>query len=268
MTKKTVLMLAATPPDHPRLSLAEEHDQIKDLLQAARRRDAFALELRAATEWDDFRDEILDKNPAVVHFSGHGAGAKGLVLKDPHGKSRLASTDDLTGLFKQEENEIECVLLNACMSLEQAVEIVKYVPYVIGMKEEIGDAAAVDFARGFYRAYFADKSVGTSFKWGCAEIRAESLKDEHRRHVGTSKPVEALPEDLKPVLLVRPDVFVACHEEIDIPVQQELFKDLRELEVVGDWLCRKNDRIPGGRALSYGAARNILVALTNKWRQE
>jgi hypothetical protein len=267
MNKKTVLMLAATPPDHPKLSLAEEYDQIKDLLERARSRDAFALELRAAAEWDDFPREILDKNPSIVHFSGHGAGAKGVLLRDDSAKSRLATTDELTELFKPEENEIECVLLNACMSLEQATEIVKYVPYVIGMKQEIGDAAAVDFARGFYLAYFAGQSVGASFKWGCAEIRAESLRDDLRRHVGAAKPAAALPEDLKPTLLIRPDVFVACHEEIDIPVQQE-FKRVKELEVVGDWLCRNDDRIPGGRTLSFGVARNVLVALTNKWCQE
>jgi len=271
MNKKTVLMLAATPPDHPKLNLAREHDQIKDVLERGQNENAFSVELRASAKWDDFPREILNKNPSVVHFSGHGAGAKGLLLGHDSTTSRLATTDELTELFTTEENQIECVLLNACLSIAQAVEIVKYVPYVIGMKQEIGDAAAIDFARGFYQAYFVGQSIGASFRWGCSAIRAESLDEEIRRHVGMAKSVAAaLPEELKPTLLIRPDVYVACHEGIDLGVQQDLFPILKEtrLEVVGDWQCRKVDKIPGGRALSVGAARNILVAMNSRWCEE
>jgi hypothetical protein len=85
---------------------------------------------------------LLDYEPQIVHFSGHGGGEQGLALEDEAGQAQLVSADALARLFKLFEGKVECVLLNACYSEVQAEAICQHVNYVIGMNQAIGDKAA------------------------------------------------------------------------------------------------------------------------------
>jgi hypothetical protein len=78
------------------------------------------------------------------------------------------------------------VVLNACFSQVQAEAIARYVPYVLGMNQAIGDVAAIEFAKGFYGALFEGKSVKDAFELGKNLIALKNI-----------------PETLTPVLLER-----------------------------------------------------------------
>ncbi|MGB3652513.1 MAG: CHAT domain-containing protein [Rivularia sp. (in: cyanobacteria)] len=190
---KTILVLAANPKTTSRLRLDEEVREIDAGLQRARKREAFNLQFDLQVRWAvrvrDVSQALLDFNPQIVHFSGHGGGDDGLALEDETGMQYVstAALAELFELFSQnQKNPIECVILNACYSEVQATAISQYIPYVIGMNKAIGDKAAIEFAVGFYSAASAGESIDFAYKLGCNSIA-----------------MAGIPENLTPVLKVK-----------------------------------------------------------------
>ena len=52
---------------------------------------------------------------------------------------QLVETTILARLFEIFQDSVECVFLNACYSAEQAEAISQHIPYVIGMKQDLGN---------------------------------------------------------------------------------------------------------------------------------
>jgi len=176
--KKTILFLAANPKNSTVLRLDEEVQEISDALQRSKKRDKFQLEKEATVTPTDMRRAVLDYNPQIVHFSGHGAGEDGLALEDETGLIKLVSVQALAALFEVFMDQIECVVLNACYSEVQANAIVRHIPYVIGMNKAVGDNAAREFAVGFYDALGAGKSIEFAYKLGCVSISMAGIPEE------------------------------------------------------------------------------------------
>ncbi|MBC6432226.1 CHAT domain-containing protein [Nostoc sp. HG1] len=174
---KTILILASSPVDEARLRLDKEVREIDEGLRRSQKRDQFRLEKRGAIRADDIRRALLDTQPQIVHFCGHGAGDQGLVIEDEEGKSKLVSTEALASLFELFAQDVECVLLNACLSEVQANAIVQHINYVIGMSDSVGDNAAIKFATGFYDALGAGKSIEIAYKFGCNAIQLENIPE-------------------------------------------------------------------------------------------
>ncbi len=174
---KTILILASNPRTTSALRLDEEVREIDAGLQRAKKRELFDLKQRWAVRVQDVYQSLLDFNPSIVHFSGHGTGDDGLVLEDEAGQVRLVEAVALAGLFELFANTIECVVLNACYSEVQAEAIAQHIPYVIGMSEAIGDQAAIKFATGFYSALGAGESVEFAYKLGCSVIQLDGIAE-------------------------------------------------------------------------------------------
>ncbi|MDZ8083408.1 MAG: CHAT domain-containing protein [Nostoc sp. DcaGUA01] len=174
---KTILILASSPVNEARLRLDKEEREIDEGLRRSQKRDQFRLEKRGAIRADDMRRALLDTQPQIVHFCGHGAGDDGLVIEDEEGKSKLVSTEALASLFELFAEQVECVLLNACFSEVQANAIVQHINYVIGMSDSVGDTAAIKFATGFYDALGAGKSIEIAYKFGCNAIQLENIPE-------------------------------------------------------------------------------------------
>jgi tetratricopeptide (TPR) repeat protein len=152
---KKILILAANPKQSSRLRLDEEVRDIKEGLRLSQQRDKFILQQEWAVRPRDVRRAVLDFRPNIIHFSGHGSQTTGLSFEDETGKEKLVTGEALAGLFGQFAKQVECVLLNACYSEDQAVAIAQHIDYVIGMNAAIGDKAALEFAVGFYDALVA-----------------------------------------------------------------------------------------------------------------
>ncbi|WGV24180.1 CHAT domain-containing protein [Halotia branconii] len=176
-TMKTILILASSPVDEARLRLDKEVREIDEGLRRAQKRDQFKLEQRWAVQTDDLRRALLDTEPQIVHFCGHGSGSQGLVIEDENGQSKLVSNEALANLFKLCNEHVECVLLNACYSEVQAEAIFQHIDHVIGMNNAVGDTAAIKFAMGFYDALGAGKSIETAYKFGCNAIELENIPE-------------------------------------------------------------------------------------------
>jgi tetratricopeptide (TPR) repeat protein len=181
------------------LDLKREVEAVEKELQRFQRHEQFVFKQQWATTLEALRHALLDQQPQIIHFAGHGAGQAGILLEDENGASQLVSGETLARFFEPIAATIECVILNACFSALQASSIVKYVDFVIGMNQPIKDKAAIGFAIGFYGALAAGEPIPSAFKLGSTNIQAK---------------MPAAEEHLKPVLKQR---FVNTHWLVPIP---------------------------------------------------
>jgi hypothetical protein len=246
---QTILFLGANPDQTGRLRLDKELRDIAEGLQRAQRRDQLRLEQKWAVRPRDVQRAMLDVQPQIVHFSGHGAGEDGLIFEDDFGNSKLVNGDALASLFELFANQLKCVFLNGCYSEFQAKVISQHISYVIGMSKEIGDKAAITFAVGFYDALGAGRNVEFAFKLGCAAIQMEGIA-EHLTPVLFKKPNNETTVPLTSIASASekfpesPDLmeifFSYAHE--DETLRDELAKHLKLLErqkVIKGWHDRR-----------------------------
>ncbi|MEG4857326.1 CHAT domain-containing protein [Microcoleus sp. K1-B6] len=170
---KKILILAANPQGTSHLRLDKEVREIEDGLRRSHLGDRFQIEQRWASRPRDVQRSLLDVEPQIVHFCGHGQGQIGLVLEDQTGRVKLVSTEALSKLFELFADKIECVLLNACYSEVQADAISEHINYAIGMRQEILDDLAIAFAVGFYKGLAEGQLIDIAFESGCRAIQFE-----------------------------------------------------------------------------------------------
>lgn len=168
---KTILFVASEPSNAARLRIGQELRDIQERLQLAKMRDQYSLVERMAVRPHDITQAILDIEPQIIHFSGHGTSKGELCFEDVNGKLKTVTPEALTSLFELLSQQVSCVILNCCYSEAQAKSIVKHIDYVIGMKKEIGDEAAIVFATGFYKALGAGRSIEDAFNFGVVELQ-------------------------------------------------------------------------------------------------
>ena len=176
--QRTILVLAASPTDMPGLRLDKEIREIDEGLRLAKKRDNFKLEQRLAARTEDLRRALLQYEPQIVHFCGHGE-TDGIFLENDAGTKQLVPKAALTNLFKLfSKRGVQCVVLNACYSDEQAEEISEHINFVVGMSRAVGDKAAIQFAVGFYDALGAGWTYEDAYELGCNAIALEGIPEE------------------------------------------------------------------------------------------
>jgi hypothetical protein len=177
--KSKILFLAASPVAGQHRALDREAREIEAKIQAAAHRDALVFQTRWAVRPDDLLQALNQDRPAVVHFSGHAAGERGIALHDDAGAAKLVTAEALQRLFRALQGDIRLVVLNACYSHEQATAVAEVIDCVIGMSDRIGDQAARAFAASFYRALGFGRSIRNAFEQGLVAIALERLEAEH-----------------------------------------------------------------------------------------
>jgi len=201
---KRILVLAANPKGTSRLRLDAEIRDIEAGLRRSKNRDQFVLSQQWAVRPRDIQRAMLDVNPQIVHFSGHGSGDEGLVFEDESGRPKLVEGQALARLFDLFSDRVECVVLNGCYSEVQARSIAQYVKSVIGMTQGIGDEAAIEFSVGFYDALGAGRSVDFAFKLGCNAMA-----------------MAGIPEHLTPILIQKNDHEQPSTVSTQLPSQRQ-----------------------------------------------
>lgn len=151
----------------------------------------------------DDLERCLLPSVTILHFSGHG-NPDGLIIEGPLGRARLLRAQDLAGILAAyNEGKLILAFLSACHS-EDACRLVvgAGVPIVVGILRQatIGDQAAREFARAFYRLLAQGRSVGRAFEAAKAGARA-------RFRLEAEKFVLHFREGMDPdqVFLFRPD---------------------------------------------------------------
>lgn len=178
MPKHTILFLAANPHGTSQLRLGEECAEIQRELKMAPHRDDFWFESRWAVSIDELMRHLMETDPSVIHFSGHGGGSAGLLFQDEQGRQQPVSARALAMMVEAAAQRPRVVVLNACHSAAQAEALRSKVDCVVGMDGAIGDEAARAFAIRFYGALGNRRSVGNAVAQGVAALAAKQLPDE------------------------------------------------------------------------------------------
>lgn len=211
----TILFLAADPTDAARLRLGQELRDIRERLQLSKNRERFILEARESVRPGDITQAIFDLNPQIIHFSGHGAKSGELCFEDSQGKVQPVTPVALSALFKLMSEQVNCIVLNACYSETQAKAISQHIPYVIGMRKEIGDTAAITFSVGFYKALIANRPIPKAFNFGCAELLLQGIQE----HLTPVLLTQAQFNQLQPVDCDKEDDFRSKNSDIPTSIQ-------------------------------------------------
>jgi CHAT domain len=178
---KSILLLSANPKGTNNLRLQEEEREIRERLRMAGY-GRVPIHSTGATRYRDIQLAMVDFNPQIVHFSGHGAGKDGLVFEDVVGQEALVSSETLADLFRIFSTKgLECVVLNACHTKFQAEAIAKHIDYVIGTDQSIKDTVAIEFAVGFYTAIGAGETIDFAFELGCNAVQLAGINNQPRQ---------------------------------------------------------------------------------------
>jgi hypothetical protein len=187
--RRNVLVLETNPDDTTPLRLSEEIKIITDACKRSRRREEFEIEVRTSVTDGDLRRALLECKPEIVHVCGHGSAAQGVVFESgTTGGAQIISTAALADTFRLSAKHTVCVVFNVCHSEIQAMKVVKYIPYVIGMHTVISDKAALKFAEGFYDSLFAGESFGDCYEWGVNAIHTAGIPEHSTPRLKVKEP--------------------------------------------------------------------------------
>jgi hypothetical protein len=224
-------------------------------MRVSKQRDKFHLHQRMSVRPADISQALLDVNPQIVHFSGHGTRQGKLCVEDHNGRIHDLHPEAVAALFEQFADQVECVILNACYSTDQANSIAEHIRYVIGMNQAIGDKAAISFSIGFYQALCAGRSIEEAYKLGCVQIRLHNI-----------------PEHLTPTLIDNKSKLYS--NKLLFPAYTDFQQDLEHLiqYAMSDFINIREDRSDspsGGFPISYNSKFSFEYSSYNTiWQRE
>jgi hypothetical protein len=165
----TVLFLTADPNDAPHLRYGREIREIRKRLHPGQN-PMVKLETRTAATAQDLTTAIFEVKPQIIHFAGHGTGNGELCFETPTGETFPVEPSAFAGLLEELNDNVQCVVLNACHSRKPALAIEQHVPFVVGMNAAISDEAAIVFAGEFYQALAYGRPIPKAFKIAVAAL--------------------------------------------------------------------------------------------------
>jgi hypothetical protein len=170
-----ILFLGANPAGSSPLRLDEEMREIDRALSSAALGHRFELHQKWAVRASELQSHLLRCKPQIVHFSGHGTGEMGILLEGEDGLSRPVAGPRLAKLLGQFNQNLRCVVLNACYSEEQAHSIAQEIDCVVGMSTAVLDRVAIRFAATFYESLASGYDVRAAFEQGKANLDVGEL---------------------------------------------------------------------------------------------
>jgi esterase/lipase superfamily enzyme len=174
--KCDVLVLAANPQGTELLELEREGNLIRERLQEGQQGQNYVVKIEPGRV-EDLSKYLLQYQPRIVHFSGHGSCTGEILFADRDNQIQPIAPADFAKIFEIIGNQVECVVLNSCFSLEMADELSQYVLCTIGMNEEIDDRSAVTFTGEFYRGLAFGRGYYQAFELGRNQIQLRQLPD-------------------------------------------------------------------------------------------
>lgn len=107
---------------------------------------------------------LLEHEPQLVHFSGHGSEDAQLYLPGLEGGFELVDGEALAKLLSVPG--VRCVVLNSCHSRELARVLCRHVDAVLGVEGEVEERDAIAFTLGLYAALCRGQDLQTAFELG------------------------------------------------------------------------------------------------------
>ncbi|AOR30609.1 hypothetical protein BFF78_05715 [Streptomyces fodineus] len=168
-TALRVLCLMSAPLDEARLRLGAEQRVIREA--ADRSAGRLTVVVQPAARVSDVLPRLQAVRPHVVHFAGHGTRGGRLLLEDETGTSAPVPVDVLAEVLAL-HGPLDCVVLNSCWG-RFATSLLGCAGTVVGTHGELGDAAALAFAKGFYDSLAHSGLIDRAFEAGRAALALE-----------------------------------------------------------------------------------------------
>jgi CHAT domain len=165
-----VLFLSSNPKDISRVRLDEELREVDERIRLGDCRDKIELIPHFAVRTRDVAQALLRHRPHILHFSGHGSPADGIILEDKNGMTKFVSAEALAGLLSVIRDNLRVVVLNACYSGLQAEAIRQVVEGTVGMQKAIGDQSAIEFSAAFYEGLAFGRNLHEAFGLGVSAL--------------------------------------------------------------------------------------------------
>jgi len=147
--------------------------QIQEALRRASLGRQFEVVLIPAARVQDLSWGLLEYEPDILHFSGHGyEGA--ILVEGTNGSAQLIDGEKLgrlCAIFKG--GRLRCVVLNACKSGLQAEPVAKEVGAAVARSSNVPDQAARIFAEHFYAGLGFGRTLQEAFDLGCWQVEAQ-----------------------------------------------------------------------------------------------
>lgn len=178
-----ILFLASDPRGVGKLQMEKEFVKMQSHLG-----DNFRIKIAFEPRADTLTKVLLDERPNIVHFSGHGTeemegfNKAGIILQDRDRDPFIVPGSALKNMFRllRKRIDIQVVLLNACVTQDQAKVISETGCYAIGMADEIPDNMAISFAGGFYLGLAENPAdIPFAFEMAKNSLMMEGIGDEH-----------------------------------------------------------------------------------------
>ena len=172
----TILFLSANPVQTTPLDLINECNIINQKIRSSAGRELLKLEQRHDISIKWLIEELLNYNPKILHFSGHGSEKSALIFKNENtGEIEEVPQSALSEVFRVLGKNIDLVFLNACYSKKQSIGIAKHVNCVIGMSDAIPDDTAIEFASTFYSSLGFGKNIQDAYDLAIAQLGLLSM---------------------------------------------------------------------------------------------
>ncbi len=218
-----VLGMIASPQNLPPLDIERERERIRLALGPLQAKGLVELEWVDGQNWRDLQQAMWQGPWHIFHFIGHGRFDSGrdegqIALTGADGYSRLLPATGLGRLLARERS-LRLAVLNACQGAHSAghdifsstasILVRRGLPAVVAMQYEITDAAAIEFARTFYRAMASgvpvdaavtdarnaiSVAINNTVEWGTPVLFMRSPDGTLFDVTGTPVPVEVQPE--------------------------------------------------------------------------
>lgn len=192
-----ILIFTANTGGETQLDLSDEYARIREMLDNEGLNDRCQLKRIRLVTPEAIMENILEYEPHIVHFSGHGvrqrdpqaAGGSNRGFGEEEEENDLPGSEEgietasdgalivhnganyssfqigadfLTGVFdivKDDELPTHTVIFNACHSEAISGGVAEYIENVIATNNAIGDRAAISFSSTFYSRLIANDTT-------------------------------------------------------------------------------------------------------------
>lgn len=164
---RKILFLYSSPSNKSELRFSEEIRAIEDALQIGNRNEEFEIVAKGMVQGNEVAKILRRENPHFLHISTHASKKKGLLFEDKNRQEQPITSDAFAGIIKRltsRENNLECIVLNACNSLAHAEAIKEMLPFTVGTQDFIPDEAAIEFTKTFYETIFDGEDIEFAFE--------------------------------------------------------------------------------------------------------
>lgn len=187
--KLVVLFLGASPDG---LSATRTDRELSALQRALAQRgsnERVELQCRPVIRPDELIAAVLETQPVVLHFGGHGTKDGHIVFESHDGEPAYIAPEVLCGLLeilgREARSPVRCAVLSACYAAGVVARLTSGAEAAVGPVDTMSNVAAVSFALGFYTALANGQSVATSVELGVLQMEIDSVKNapEMQLHV-------------------------------------------------------------------------------------